>query len=278
MSGLFESLPALIMQYGLNILGAIAVLVFGYMATKFIISLLRKVLTRSDVDETLSNFSLSLAYYALLTYVGITALATLGVQTASLVAVIGAAGLAIGLALQGSLANFAAGVMIVFFRPYKVGDLVEIVGSLGVVDEIQIFNTSIITPDNKKVIISNSKVTDNNITNYSAMGVIRLDMVFGIGYGDDLLKAKAILQELLDADGRVAKEPSASVTVLELADSSVNFAVRPYVTVEDYWGVYFDITEAVKLRFDAEGISIPFPQQDVHLVEAKLPMLQISKN
>ena len=173
--------------------------------------------------------------------------------------------LAIGFALQGSLANFASGVMLVIFRPFKTGDYVEAGGSSGSVEEITIFNTVLKTPDNKKVIVPNSKITADNITNYSAQEVRRIDMVFGIGYDDDLRRAKQSLEQMLAEDERVLKEPAPLVAVLELADSSVNFAVRPWVKREHYWDVHFDLTEKVKLAFDEQGISIPFPQTDVHL-------------
>ena len=197
----------------------------------------------------------------------IAALNLLGFETTSIVAIMGAATLAIGFALQGSLANFAAGVMIILFRPYKVGDLVEINGVFGAVKDVQLFNTIITAPDNKQVIVANSAAIGDNITNFSTNGHVRLDMVFGIGYGDDLLKAKGILENILVSQPEVLKNPAPSVTVLELGDSSVNFAVRPFVKVEDYWTVHFNTHEQVKLRFDAEGVSIPYPTQDINVAQ-----------
>ncbi len=203
----------------------------------------------------------------IIVFAGLAAFERVGVATTSIIAVLGAMGLALGLALQGALANFAAGALMLVFRPMKVGDLVEAAGVFGRVEEIQIFNTVILTPDNKTVIIPNGQVTGGNITNYSAKGLIRVDLIFGIGYTDDLLKAKQILEEIVKADERVASNPAPSVDVMELADSSVNFAVRPFVDPEVYWNVYFGLTEQVKMRFDKEGLSIPFPQRDIHVFQ-----------
>ena len=188
-----------------------------------------------------------------------------GIATTSFVAVLGAAGLAIGLALQGSLSNFAGGVLILIFKPFKVGDLIEGGGHLGVVKEIQIFNTILTTADNRRVIIPNGVLSNNSLININVEPTRRVDFVFGIGYGDDIKKTKEILQRLADADSRVLKDPAPTIVLSELADSSVNFTVRLWVNTADYWGVYFDTHEAVKVAFDAEGISIPFPQQDVHM-------------
>jgi len=189
----------------------------------------------------------------------------MGVETTSFVAVLGAATLAIGFALQGSLSNFASGVMLIIFRPFKTGDFIEAGGATGTVEEVGVFATKIKTGDNKAVIAPNSSITSGNIINYSAKEMRRIDMVFGIGYGDDIKKAKEVLHSILDADARVLKDPAPTIGVLELADSSVHFACRPWVKTADYWGAYFEITEQVKLQFDAQGISIPFPQQDLHL-------------
>lgn len=251
--------------YGTKIIGAIAILVLGRIGIGIIAGIVRKVLDRSKADETLNKFVVSLTRIALMTFIVIAALGTLGVQTASFVAVIGAAGLAIGFALQGSLANFASGVMIIIFKPFKAGDYIEAGGSAGSVEAVHIFNTILKTPDNKKVIIPNSQITGSNIVNYSAKDTRRVDMVFGIGYGDDIKKAKETLERILADDSRVLKDPAPTVAVSELADSSVNFVVRPWVKTGDYWGVFFDITEKVKITFDELGISIPFPQTDIHL-------------
>ncbi|MDD3731700.1 MAG: mechanosensitive ion channel [candidate division Zixibacteria bacterium] len=255
-------------SYGLKILGALAILIIGRFAVSLLTRIIRRLLERSKTEATLIKFITSLTRIALMTFVIIAALGTLGVQTASFVAIIGAAGLAIGFALQGSLTNFASGVMIVIFRPFKVGDYIEAGGVSGSVATVHIFNTILNTPDNKKVIIPNSKITGDNIVNYSANEIRRVDLVFGIGYSDDIKKAKTIMERILTDDQRVLKDPAPTVTVQELADSSVNFAVRPWVKTVDYWKVYFDITEKVKLAFDEQGVSIPFPQRDVHLFQA----------
>lgn len=261
-----QTAQALALEYGLKVLGAILIVIVGRWLAGFIRRYARKVLTRMAIDEVLRGFAGNLIYYTVLVITAVAALNTLGVATTSLVAIIGASALAIGLALEGALANFAAGVLLLFFRPFAVNDLVEIADHFGKVEEILIFSTILVTPDNKTVIIPNNQVTGSPIVNYSKKGLLRLDMVFGIGYDDDLQQAKVILQELVQSDSRVAAEPAPTVAVTELADSSVNFAVRPFVTPENYWPVYFDMTEQVKLRFDAAGISIPFPQQDVHLI------------
>ncbi len=253
--------------YGIKIVGAIAIIILGRIAIGIIGKIVHRMMTKGKVDETLTKFVVSLTRIALMVFIIIAAMGTLGVQTASFVAVIGAAGLAIGFALQGSLSNFASGVMLVIFRPFRAGDYVEAGGTAGVIEAVQIFNTQFKTPDNKKVIVPNSQITGGSIINYSAKDTRRVDLVFGIGYGDDIKKAKALLMQILTEDSRVLKDPAPTVAVLELGDSSVNFAVRPWVATADYWAVYFDITEKVKLTFDREGVSIPFPQRDVHLFQ-----------
>jgi small conductance mechanosensitive channel len=265
MEALLDKAYEFLMVYGLKIVAAIAIFIIGRMVIGLLIRMVRRLLKRSNADETLVKFLLSLTRIALLTFLFIMVLGALGVQTASFIAIIGAAGLAIGFALQGSLSNFASGVMLIIFRPFKAGDYVEAGGTAGVVELIAIFNTTMMTPDNKKVIIPNSKITGDTITNYSANDTRRVDMVFGIGYGDDIKKAKDTLMQIATSDSRVLKDPAPVVAVLELADSSVNFVVRPWVKTADYWNVYFDLTEKVKLTFDQQGISIPFPQTDVHL-------------
>ena len=191
----------------------------------------------------------------------------LGIQTTSFVALLGAAGLAIGLALQGSLSNFAAGFLMILFRPFKVGDYIEAAGTAGTVEEIQIFTTALRTPDNKLVIVPNAKLTADNIVNWSAKGTRRVDMVFGIGYGDDIDRARSVIREIIEADPRVLKDPAPLVALWQLGESSVDFVARPWVKSADYWSVWFDTTEKVKKAFDAEGISIPFPQRDVHVYQ-----------
>ena len=256
-------------EYGLRMVGAIAILVIGRIAAGQLTKLVTRVLTHQKVEPTLITFTKNLLYLLLMAVVIIAALNLVGFQTTSIVAIVGAATLAIGFALQDSLSNFAAGVMIISFRPYKVGDFVEINGETGFVKEVQIFNTHLTAPNNKRIIIANSAALGSTIANYSTNGYVRIDMVFGIGYGDDLLKAKSILQEILVEQPAVLKEPAPSVSVLELGDSSVNFAVRPFVKVEDYWPVHFATHEQVKLRFDAEGSSIPYPTQDINLIQQK---------
>jgi small conductance mechanosensitive channel len=255
--------------YGFKIIAAIVILIAGRIAVGILTGVIHRLMVRHNADVTLTKFVASLTKIALMTFVVIAAIRALGVETTSFVAVIGAAGLAVGLALQGTLANFAAGVMLIIFKPFKAGDYIEGGGASGTVDAVQIFNTVLKTPDNKMVIIPNSKMTGDNITNYSAMAQRRIDLVFGIGYNDDIRKAKATLERILREDDRILKDPAPTVAVLELGDSSINFVVRPWVKTSDYWAVYFDVTEKVKLTFDAEGISIPFPQRDVHLYEKK---------
>ena len=264
-SALLSSVQAWLAQYGLRLLGAIAIFFIGRIVIGWLTNMARRAMDSRNLDKTLSNFAANIIYFMLLAAVVIAALNLIGFETTSIVAIMGAAAFAVGFALQDSLANFAAGVMIVFFRPYKIGDLVEIAGAFGVVDRVDLFNTVLTSPDNKEIIVANGAALGSNIVNYSAKGHVRLDMVFGIGYEDDLLKAKEILLNILTAQDGVLKDPAPSVTVLELADSSVNFAVRPYVTIPDYWDVYFTTHEQVKLQLDAAGISIPYPQQDVHM-------------
>lgn len=256
-------------MYGLKILSAILVLVIGQWVAKLLRSAIEKMMTKNKVDPTLVSFVKNLIYVALLTFIVLAALGQLGIQTTSFIAVLGAAGLAVGLALQGSLANFAAGVLMIIFRPFNVGDFIEGAGVAGTVEEIQIFTTQLKTPDNKVIIVPNAKLTADNITNYSTKDTRRVDLVAGIGYEDDIDKAKAIIVDLLTEDERVLKDPPPTIAVIELADSSVNIAVRPWVKSIDYWNVYFEVTEQIKKRFDAEGISIPFPQRDIHLYEHK---------
>ena len=265
-SSLLQTVQSLALAYGLKILGAILLLLVGRWLAGVVRRYASRVMGRLHVDPVLQGFAGNLIYYTLLVITAVAALNTLGVATTSIVAIIGASALAIGLALEGALANFAAGVLLLFFRPFAVGDLVELADKFGRVEEILVFSTVLVTLDNKTVIIPNSQVTGAPIVNYSRKGLLRVDMVFGIGYGDDLQQAKVILQELVQSDPRVAPQPAPTVAVLELADSSVNLAVRPFVAPDDYWPVYFYLTEQVKLRFDAAGISIPFPQRDVHLI------------
>jgi small conductance mechanosensitive channel len=264
-----ENITAKLMDYvaiyGPKLLTAVLIVVIGRIIVGIITSFVRKIMSKSSVEETLTKFVGSLIKAFLLTIVFIAALNSLGVQTTSLVAIVGAAGLAVGLALQSSLSNFSAGVMLIIFHPFKAGDFVEAGGATGLIEEVRIFNTTMKTVDNKIIIIPNGNIIGNNITNYSAEDTRRVDMVFGIGYDDDIKKAKEIFQRLLTEDNRILKEPESTVAVSELGDSSVNFVVRPWVKTEDYWDVFFDFHENVKLTFDSEGVSIPYPQQDVHM-------------
>lgn len=259
----------LAIEYGTNIVGALAVFIIGRMVAKFIVKLLGKAMTKAKLDETLSSFLGNIIYFAFLTFVIITALGTLGVNTTSFAAVIAAAGLAIGLALQGSLSNFASGVLIIIFKPFAKGDYIEAAGSSGSVEEVTIFTTKLKTPDNKVVIIPNGGITSGSIVNYSKEKTRRVDMVFGIGYDDDMKLAKKTLEKILSKDDRVLKKPEPVIAVAELGDSSVNIVCRPWVKTPDFWGVKFDTIEAVKNEFDKLGISIPFPQRDVHVHEVK---------
>ena len=273
-NNIIPNLQAFAALYGLKIVAAIVIFVVGRWVARALRNVAKKMMAKGDVDETLISFVGNLTYITLLAFVIIAALNQLGIQTTSFIAVIGAAGLAIGLALQGSLANFAAGVLMIIFRPFKAGDYIEGAGVAGVVEEIQIFATQLKTPDNKKIIVPNAKMMGDNITNYSANDTRRVDMVIGVGYGDDLKKVREILEDILAKDDRILEDPAPTIGVLELGDNSVNFAVRPWVKTEDYWGAYFDVTETVKRRFDEEGISIPYPQRDVHLYEYKEAAVQ----
>lgn len=266
---LLITLQDFVINSGLSLIWAIIILFGGYWLSGIGERVVRTVLNKGRVNPSVVPFVATLIHYGIIIFATLAALEQIGIETTSIIALLGAAGLAIGLALEGTLSNFAAGFLILIFRPFKVGDFVEISSSFGKVEEIRIFNTIIVTLDNKTVIVPNSDITGTSIINYSQKGKIRLDMVFGIGYGDNLLKAKQILTEITTADSRVMKYPAPIVAVLELGDNSVNFAVRPHVKIEDYWPVLFDITEQVKLRFDQEGISIPFPQRDVHLFQQK---------
>jgi len=266
---LLEKVWELLAVYGLKIVAAIVIFIIGRWIAKALEKFAQRLMKKRDIDPTISSFVSNLTYILLLTFVVLASLSQLGIQTTSFIAVIGAAGLAIGLALQGSLANFAAGFLMIIFHPIKVGDFIEAAGVAGTVDKIQIFTTQLITPDNKTIIIPNSKLTEDNITNWTTQGTRRVDMVIGIGYGDDIDKARRIISGVLAEDKRILEEPAPQIAVAELGDSSVNFTVRPWGQVADYWSIYFDATEKIKKRFDQEGVSIPFPQRDVHIYEQK---------
>ena len=265
MEKVIERVWELLPVYGLKFAAAIVVFVVGRWIAKILTRLVKRLMERRAIDTTLVKFTGSVTYIALMTFVIVAAMAQVGIQTTSFIAVIGAAGLAVGLALQGSLANFAAGFLMILFRPFKVGDFIEGAGTAGTVEEIQIFTTTLLTPDNKTVIIPNAKLTGDNITNYTKRGTRRVDMVFGIGYGEDIDKARGIMADIIAEDTRILKEPAPKIAVHELADSSVNFIVRPWTKADDYWNVYWDTTENVKKALDDAGINIPFPQRDVHV-------------
>ena len=250
---------------GINVVIAIAIFYVGKMVISLVVRGLHKVMQRQEVDKTLETFVCNLVRMVLLVVVVIAAIGQIGIETTSFIAIFGAAGLAVGLALQGSLSNFAAGVLIVLFRPYRVGDFIEAAGISGVVEQVQILTTVLKTGDNKQIIVPNGQIMDSIITNYSANDTRRVDMVVGVSYDDDLDKVRDTIKELIAAEDRILDEPACTIAVSALADSSVNFVVRPWVKTSDYWGVMFDLTEAVKKRFDKEGITFPFPQQDVHV-------------
>jgi len=252
-------------QHYLNLILALVIFVLGKWIAKLVTSASKKVMKKAKLDDILVDFIAGIVKASVILFVVVAALSQLGVETTSLVALIGAAGLAVGLALKDSLQNFASGVMLIMFRPFKAGDFVEMAGVSGVVEKISIFSTLMRTGDNKEIIVPNGSIYGGNIVNYSARPTRRVDMVFGIGYDADIKLAKDTLMEILNADERVLEDPAPVVAVSELADSSVNFVVRPWVNSADYWKVYWDTHEKVKYAFDEKGISIPFPQMDVHL-------------
>ena len=259
----------LVMAYAPKFVLAIITLVVGLWLIGIIVKVVKKSMEKTKADKTLIPFITNLISWGLKVLLFISVASMVGIATTSFIAVLGAAGLAVGLALQGSLGNFAGGVLILIFKPYNVGELVEAQGHLGVVKEVQIFNTILLTPSNKRVIIPNGAVSNGSIVNYSAEGTLRVDLVIGIAYESDIPKAKEVLHSAMADHELVLKEPAATVAVSELADSSVNLVVRPWCNVADYWQVYFDITEAAKVSLESSGVSIPFPQRDVHLYEHK---------
>ena len=248
-----------------NLIYALIILLIGRWVAKVAASLVEKALHRAHIDPTLSAFAKHLIYAAILVFFVIAALSKVGIETGSFAVVVGAAGLAIGLALQGSLSNFAAGVMLIIFKPFKVGDFVKIAGAEGTVTDVDVFNTIIDTPDNIKTIIPNSHVTGDNIINYTANGTRRVDLVFSVSYEDDIRKARLVIMDVLTNETRVLAQPAPVVAVLELAESGVSVAVRPWVKAADYWDVFFALNENIKLALETAGMTIPFPQRDVHL-------------
>ena len=253
-----------VLPWGINIIMALFIFLVGKFVVSIIAKVIGSVMKKARVDNILVEFISSIVKTILLLFVVVASLNQLGVDTTSLIALIGAAGLAIGLSLQSTLQNLAAGVMLIIFRPFRDGDFIDAGGVLGTVEKIQIFNTVMRTGDNREMIVPNGLIFGGTITNFSAKATRRVDMVFGIGYDDDIRKAKEVIKDILDADDRVLKDPEPLIAVAELADSSVNFNVRPWCKSSDYWDVYFDTHENIKLEFDKQNISIPYPQMDVH--------------
>lgn len=268
-SQLLDSAMELLMYYGPKVLAAIAIFFIGKIVANWVKRIVTKVMTKGNVDPLIIGFTSSIAYMAMMVFVVVATLGQIGIQTTSFIAVLGAAGLAIGLALQGSLANFAAGFLLIIFRPFREGDFIEAAGVTGKVDLIQIFTTTLKTPDNKIIIIPNAKLGSDNIINYSAQKTRRVDMVVGVSYDADLKEVRNILEDIVSKDERILNDPEHLIAVGELADNSVNFFVRVWVESSDYWSVFYDANETVKLRLDEAGIGIPYPQRDVHLYEHK---------
>jgi small conductance mechanosensitive channel len=255
-----------ITTYGIKVIGAIIILIIGRFAAGIGRRIVRRLLEKSNTDPAIVSFVGTLAYIIILLFAVLAALAKFGIQTASFVAILGAAAFAIGFALQGSLANFAAGVMILIFRPYRVGDFIQGGGTAGTVKEMGLFTTILSTPDNVKIMVPNGKLFGDVISNFSAYDTRRVDLVIGIGYASDIQKAIDVMTNLIKEDTRILPDPAYQIAVSELADSSVNFVVRSWVKKEDYWGVKFDLTRRIKEAFDENGIEIPFPQQVVHML------------
>lgn len=264
---MLTQLQELLAVYGLKVLAALAILLVGKFVARWARHLVERMMKRGKTDSMIVGFVGSIVYIGMMVFVVLAALGQLGIQTTSFIAILGAAGLAIGLALQGSLSNFAAGFLLIVFRPFKVGDYIEGAGVAGSVESIQIFTTTLATPDNKTVIVPNAKLYGDNIINYSAKETRRVDLVIGVSYEADLAEVKRILAEIAAADTRVLPDPAPVIAVSELADSSVNLVLRMWAKTSDYWGLYFATIETVKLRLDEAGIGIPYPQRDVHLYE-----------
>ncbi|KPL17967.1 MAG: mechanosensitive ion channel protein [candidate division Zixibacteria bacterium SM23_81] len=265
MENVVERLTELATVYGLKVIGAILILIIGRIAAGIMRKVVRKILTRTNTDKSIVSFAGSLVYALVIVFVIIAVLQKFGVETASLVAVLGAATFAIGFALQGSLSNFAAGVMILLFRPYKIGDFIDAAGVAGSVKEIKLFTTILATPDNIKIIVPNSKIFGDTIKNITAYDTRKINLEVGIGYDSSIKKAIEVLEKLIKEDTRILSEPAHQIAVAALADSSVNLVVRPWVKKEDYWSVYFDLTRKIKEAFDENSIEIPFPQRVVHM-------------
>ena len=262
---LWNQLSELLSSFGISLFIALSILIIGRQVVKILIKIISTALERSNTEDTVRIFVTNLLNTLLMIVVFIAAINQLGIQTTSIIAVLGAAGLAIGLALQGSLSNFAAGILIVIYRPYKVGDYIQADNHLGTVDDIQIFSTVLKTPDNKLVIVPNGSIMNGSIVNFSNQDKRRVDIIASCSYEDDIDKVKSVLADILSKDDRILNEPKPRIAVSELADSSVNFIVRPWVKNSDYIDVYYSLLEEIKKRFDQEGIAIPYPQTDVHI-------------
>jgi small conductance mechanosensitive channel len=269
-NGVFGKVWEIVSLYGLKVIVAIIILIVGRWAAIVVRNVVKGLMLKAKVDQTITRFVGNLTYAFLMVFIVIAALNQLGIQTTSFVAILGAAGLAIGLALQGSLANFAAGFLMILFKPFRVGDYIEGGGVTGTVEEIQIFTTTLMTPDNKTVIVPNSKMTGDNIVNYTCKGTRRVDLIFSINYKDDSDKAKQIITGILAGDPRILKDPLPQVGFGDLAESAVKLVVRPWTKSEDYWAVYGDTIESVKKAFDANGFSVPYPQREVHIHQQPL--------
>lgn len=265
MNAILTKIYEYLATYWLQVLAAVVIFVVGRWLAKVISNLVAKAMTKAKIDPTLTSFVKNLCHIALLAFVIIAALKKLGIPMTEFTVVVGAAGLAVGFALQGSLSNFAAGVILIIFKPFKVGDFVELAGKMGTVKEIQIFNTILNSPDNVRIIVPNGQVTGSNIMNYTVNGTRRIDLVVGVSYDDDLKKTHQVIENVILSDERILKEPAYTIAVSELGDSSVNFVVRPWVNVADYWAVRFDIIEKIKLALDKNDITIPYPQHDIHM-------------
>jgi small conductance mechanosensitive channel len=266
-SGLFEQLQGVGLAFGLKIGISIAIFLVGRWVARFLRRFVKRALGKTRTDPTIVAFASNTSYYITMAFVVLSILGQLGIETTSLIALIGATGLAIGLALQGSLANFAAGILLIIFRPFRVNDWIEVNGLSGYVEDLELLTTIVRTLDNRTVVIPNSKLTDDSLINYSTLGILRLDLVVGVAYSSDLKQVKAVIHQVLSEDERILSQPAPTVGVLELADSSVNFAVRPWVKTADYMPLSLSLYEEIKTRFDEVGILIPFPQRDLHVYE-----------
>lgn len=266
---LIARLPELLLTYGIKILLALLVFIIGKKIAQWLSGLIGKAMLQRGVDSTVASFTRHISYYVMLIVVLVAALGQLGLQTASFVAVIGAAGLAIGFALQGSLSNFAAGVLLILFRPFKGGDYIEAGGTAGVVKELTLFTTTLFSPDNRTITVPNGAILGDNIINYSTQLERRVDLVIRVSYQSDIDQVRREILSVVQADDRILKDREVTIAVMELAESSINFVVRPWVSTADFWPVRFDLLENIKKRFDEAGIEIPFPQMDIHMDRLK---------